>query len=409
MRNSTPLSERLRIVLIGLRNTGKSSLMNNIFERPVSIVSEVAGTTTDPVTKSMELIGLGPVAVTDTAGLDDTGELGQLRIMRSLESLNEADIPVLITRSDRPPDRYEENVIEKLKINNKKCVIAVTFSDIAMDVQKKDWLKNRALPYILIDNINKTGITELRNKIIRQAGRSEREITPVEGLVSENEFVILVTPIDLAAPKGRLILPQVETIRDILDRDSAALIVKERELKYFYDSLTIKPRLLITDSQVFNKVAADIPQDQPMTSFSILFARKKWDLSYFVKSLAALKEFPPDSKILIFEACAHHRQADDIGSVKIPRLFRQMIQSKVDFEFVHTFPEEAVLKKYSLVIACGGCMATRNSLMLQLDILKNNGIYAVNYGLFLAFVNGLLPRALEPFPYELGLFMEEAH
>lgn len=404
MKSSVPLSEQLRIVLAGLRNTGKSSLMNNLFERPVSIVSGIAGTTTDPVTKSMELSGLGPVAVTDTAGLDDTGELGSLRIVKSLESIGSADVALLITRGDREPLPREEELIENLKKWNKKCIIAVTFSDLSLNGGKKEWIEKKDLPYILIDNISKKGIAGLRLKLIEYAGSAEREVTPVEGLVLENELVILVTPIDLAAPKGRLILPQVETIRDLLDRDCAALIIKERELKYFYDFLKVKPRLLITDSQVFNKVAADIPPGQLMTSFSILFARKKWDLAYFVKSLAALKDFPPGGRILVFEACSHHRQADDIGTVKIPRLFRQMIQSKVEFEFVHDIPEEPFLKNYSLVIACGGCMATRNSLMNKLDLLKACGISAVNYGLFLAFVNGLLPRALEPFPYEHDLF-----
>ncbi len=406
MDRSTPISEQLRMVLIGLRNTGKSSLMNNLFERPVSIVSEVAGTTTDPVTKSIELSGLGPVALTDTAGLDDAGQLGELRIIKSLEHLSAADLPIIITRGDHEPAEQEEGVIEKLKNQNKKFIIAVTFSDLPLNSLKRDWLKKKCMTYILIDNIHKTGIAELKKKLISYSGTLARELTPVEGLVSENEFVILVTPIDLAAPKGRLILPQVETIRDLLDRDCAALIVKERELKYFYDSLAVKPSLVITDSQVFSKVAADIPPDQKMTSFSILFARKKWDLAYFVRSLAFLRNFPPGCKVIIFEACSHHRQADDIGSVKIPRLFRQMVQSKVEFEFVHTIPEGAELKKYSLVITCGGCMSTRNTLMLQLDMLKHNGIFAVNYGLFLAFVNGLLPRALEPFPYEYGLYGE---
>jgi [FeFe] hydrogenase H-cluster maturation GTPase HydF len=403
----TPLSEQLRIVLIGLRNTGKSSLMNNLFERPVSIVSGVAGTTTDPVTKSMEMAGLGPVAITDTAGLDDTGELGELRILKTLERLSEADLPVLVTRRDMEQTVQEEEVLDNLIDQNRKFIIAATFSDLAVNEKKMKWLgkiTSGKAGYIAVDNINKTGIERLREKIIVHAHTLVRELTPVEGLVRENEFVILVTPIDLAAPKGRLILPQVETIRDLLDRDCAALIVKERELKYFYDNLSIKPGLVITDSQVFNKVAADIAPFQKMTSFSILFARKKWDLPYFVRSLSALKDFPSGGRVIVFEACSHHKQADDIGTVKIPRLFRQMIQSKVEFEFVHKLPDEQELKKYSLVIACGGCMATRNSLMGELDILKRNGIAAVNYGLFLAYVNGLLPRALEPFPYEHGLF-----
>ncbi len=404
MKDSTPLSEQFRIVLFGVRNSGKSSLMNNLFERQVSIISEVPGTTTDPVTKSMELSGLGPVAVTDTAGLDDTGDLGKLRIDRSLESLAGADIPVLITRANALPAVEEEEISDKLNARRKNWVLAVTFSDKKMLPQKKEWLEKINSSYVLIDNIKKKGVPELKQMLIQYAKLLEPEMTPAEGLVEENNLVILVTPIDLAAPKGRLILPQVETIRDLLDKDCAALVVKERELKYFYDGLKKRPRLVITDSQVFNKVAADIPPDQPMTSFSILFARKKWDLAYFVKSLAALKSAPPDIKVIIFEACSHHRQADDIGSVKIPRLFRQLIQPRAEFELVHALPDESKLKDYYMVIACGGCMAARNALMRQLDLLKQNGIYAVNYGLFLAYVNGLLPRALEPFPFEHELY-----
>ncbi len=407
MGNTTPVSEQIRIVFFGLRNTGKSSLMNNLFEREVSIVSEYAGTTTDPVTKSMELKGLGPVAVSDTGGLDDTGDLGALRVKKSLETLKIADIPVLVTRADKSPSREEDEVINALKNAGNKCIIAVTFADAPFLRDKREWLGKRGFSYILIDNKNKKGIDEFRQGLIKDARVIVREITPVEGLVRENDLVILVTPIDLAAPRGRLILPQVETIRDLLDRDCAALVVKERELLYFYKGLKKRPALVVTDSQVFNKVAADIPEDQPLTSFSILFARKKWDLSYFIKSLNALKDFPRNGKVLIFEACSHHRQADDIGTVKIPRLFRQLIQSKTEFELVHKMPEEDVLKNYSLVIACGGCMETRNSLMAQMDMLKNNGIKAVNYGLFLAYVNGLLPRAIEPFPYEHDLYINQ--
>ncbi len=265
-----------------------------------------------------------------------------------------------------------------------------------------DFVKN--FRFVKVDNLTKNGIQHLKNELIALYDKIEFEISPLEGLVNENDLVLLVTPIDLAAPKGRLILPQVETIRDALDKDCAVLIVKERELKLFYDSLKIKPKLVITDSQVFSKVAADIDPNQPLTSFSILFARKKGNLALFVEGLKALKNFPPYSKVMILEACAHHVQPDDIGTVKIPRLFRQLVQSNTEFEFMKELPEESKLKEFKLVIHCGGCMVTRKKMLSRLEFLRSHGIPSLNYGLFLAWANGLIPKAIESFPYEYSLY-----
>ncbi|MGC8765847.1 MAG: [FeFe] hydrogenase H-cluster maturation GTPase HydF [Brevinematia bacterium] len=402
---TTPLSEQIRIVLFGIRNAGKSSLMNNLFENKISIVSEFAGTTTDPVTKSMELGKLGPVAFTDTAGLDDVGEVGKLRIEKTLEFLKIADIAILVTRADTPPSEVEEKFVSETIHSKKSLLIALTFSDREINQKKEEWLKS--FNYVRIDNISKRGVEDLKKELIKLADQIEFEISPLEGIVKENDFVLLVTPIDLAAPKGRLILPQVETIRDALDKDCGVLIVKERELKIFYDSLKIKPKIVITDSQAFSKVAADISPDQLLTSFSILFARKKGDLALFVKGVKALTGIKPGAKIMILEACSHHRQADDIGTVKIPRLFRQLVQSNVSFDFARELPEEEKLKEYSLVIHCGGCMVTRKKVLSRLEILFRHGVPSINYGLFLAWANGLLPRAIEPFPYEYALYNEE--
>jgi len=379
--------------------------MNNIFEKEVSIVSEYAGTTTDPVIRSMELGKLGPVSFSDTAGFDDTGELGELRIKKTKDILDISDIILFITRVDIEPTKEEINFLNKLKNSNKKFLVVLTFADKNENEEKISLLKD--FEVIKVNNLTKEGIPELKNKIIKIGDEIEYEITPVEGLVKENDFVLLVIPIDLAAPKGRLILPQVETIRDLLDKDCGVLVVKERELKYFYDRIGIKPKLVITDSQAFSKVAADIPEDQMLTSFSILFARKKGELSYFIEGIKQLTKVPPDSKILILESCSHHRQADDIGTVKIPRLFKQMVQSKVEFEFARMLPDEENLKKYYMVINCAGCMITRNRMLKRLEILKKNGIFSINYGLFLAWVNGLLPRALEPFEYEYNLYLKK--
>jgi [FeFe] hydrogenase H-cluster maturation GTPase HydF len=404
MNLNTPLSEQLRIVLFGLRNSGKSSLMNNIFEKEVSIVSNTPGTTTDPVTRSMEFNNLGPVSITDTAGLDDSGELGIQRIQKSIDRIDIADISILVTRADTPPQEMEKQFFSEIMRKNKIILFCITFGDKEINEEKNKWIGNNQ--FVTIDNVKKTGINNLKNMIQGLSDRLEYEITPVEGLVSENDFVILVTPIDLAAPKGRLILPQVETIRDLLDRDCGVLIVKERELGYFYDSLKIKPRLVITDSQAFSKVASDIPEEQMLTSFSILFARKKGDLAYFTEGIKKLKDVPEGAKILILESCSHHQQADDIGTVKIPRLFKQLVQSNIHFEFAKNIPSDEELKQYYMVINCAGCMVSRNRMEKRLSILKENNIFAINYGLFLAWVNGLLPRALEPFKYEYELFLK---
>lgn len=402
--NKEPLAEQIRIVLAGLRNSGKSSLMNNLFEKEIAIVSDKPGTTTDPVTRTMELGKLGPVAITDTAGFDDTGELGELRVKKTNERTIDSDIVIFTTKIDVDLTDIEKEFLDKLNQSNKNFIVALTFSDKHPFTAKLDYLQKYKT--IKIDNVNKNGFKELKENLITFKDKLNYEITPCEGLVNENDLVILVTPIDLAAPKGRLILPQVETIRDLLDKDCASLIVKERELKYFYDNLKIKPKLIITDSQAFNKVAADIPESQLLTSFSILFARKKGDIAYYINGIKQLKNTPENANVLILESCSHHKQADDIGTVKIPRLFRQLVQSKVNFDFAHELPDNNELKKYFMVINCAGCMVTRNKIINRINILKQNNILATNYGLFLAWVNGLLPRALEPFKYEYSLYTE---
>lgn len=415
MITNTPLSEQPHIAIVGIRNSGKSSLINNIFNREVSIVSDIAGTTTDPVTKSFELIPVGPVVFIDTAGFDDDQKIvGEKRVEKTFNRLKNSNIIIFVTKSNTELSEYEKKILEKIKNLKKHIIFALTFSDKGTFENKINKIKTILSNYekfnaeniIYINNINKEGVEDLKNRLISILNKTKIEITPVEGLVNENDLVLLVTPIDLAAPKGRLILPQVETIRDLLDKDCAALIVKEKELKYFYDSLKIKPKLVITDSQVFSKVAADIPDNQMLTSFSILFARKKGDLKFFIEGIKKIEQTPANAKILVLEACSHHRQADDIGTVKIPRLFKQIVRSDVTFEFSKTLPSKEKLKEYSLVINCAGCMVTREKMLNRIEILKKNNIYAINYGLFLAWANGLLPRALEPFEMEYQIYVE---
>lgn len=399
----TPLAERLKIVFFGLRNAGKSSLMNALMNQDVSIVSDTPGTTTDPVTRPFELGALGPVAFTDTAGLDDEGDLGALRIEKSLERLRLGDIPVLVTRADTPLTEAERRTTEELRATKPALTVVLTHCDRGYDSSKFDWA--RGVGAVAVESPRHHGIEDLRKLLEKKGAKAEREISPLEGLVSEGDFLVLVTPIDLAAPKGRLILPQVETIRDTLDKDCACLVVKERELFSFYQVLAKRPKLVICDSQAFAKVAADIPADQPLTSFSILFGRKKGDLAVYVRGVKALDRMPDGARVLVLESCAHHQQADDIGTVKIPRLFRQLVQPRAEFHHARQLPDDEELASYDLVINCAGCMVSRNAILERLDTLDRLGVPVVNYGLFLAWVNGLLPRALEPFPAEYAQYL----
>ncbi len=393
--HNTPFAEQIRMVAVGLRNAGKSSLINNIFEKEISIVSDTPGTTTDPVSRSIELGKLGAVVITDTAGIDDVGPLGTLRIEKSMERTSTADIILFVTRSDMPPDQHEKTLYEQIIKGKSQIVFVLSFCESGENKQKTAWAETHRL--VRVDNITGRGIDSLRKTVIELSDLVSHEITPVEGLVNENDIVLLVTPIDLAAPKGRLILPQVETIRDLLDKDCCVMVCKERELRYFYDSLKSPPKLVITDSQAFSKVAADIPEKQLLTSFSILFARKKGDLAFYVDGVRKLKSIKPGSKVLVLESCSHHRQADDIGTVKIPRLFRQLIDSDTEFDFARELPDNDKLKTYSLIINCAACMVNRNLVIQRIARMRECGVPAVNYGLFLAWVNGILPRAIEPF------------
>jgi [FeFe] hydrogenase H-cluster maturation GTPase HydF len=398
----TPLAESTRIVLTGVRNAGKSSLMNNLFEKNTAIVSDSPGTTTDPVTRKIELGKLGPCALTDTAGFDDVGDLGVLRIEKTRSRLNTADLVLFVTPGDRPVTTEEDEILTSLSAGNKPWIGVITFGDRPVLEEKKEFFQKEE--FLILNNSDKESARPLIRLMEKRAEKVSREITPVEGLVKEQDLVLLVTPIDLAAPAGRLIMPQVETIRDLLDRDCAALILKERELYNFYHNLGIRPSLVITDSQAFHKVAADIPEDQPLTSFSLLFARKKGHPAYFIESLKALKNFPEKGRVLVMESCSHHRQADDLGTVKIPRLFRQLVGSQVEFSHSRTMPENP--ESWDLVIHCAACMITQKAMLSKLDIFREKGVPVLNYGLFLAWANGLLPRALEPFPELVELYEE---
>ena len=404
--SQTPLSERINIVLCGLRNAGKSSLLNNLVGQNIAIISDEPGTTTDPVTKAMEMGKLGPVSITDTAGIDDDSVLGGQRVAKSDEKIKVGHIILLVTHNDTPLTQDETQLIENCQKNNKTIIAVLTHADRSADKSKQETLHNCAIECVGVNNITGEGIETLKNKLESLSDKIIREITPLEGIVNEGQLLYLITPVDSAAPKGRLILPQVETLRDALDRGCGALVVQADRLADYYRR-TDKPDLIITDSQAFAEVAAAVPPEQNLTSFSILFARKKGDMDYFIEGLGQLRNVPPNAKILILESCTHHKKEDDIGTVKIPNLFRKKIREDVTFDFAHGIDTDIeTLKNYHLIITCGACMITRSVMMNRLHILKEHGIKITNYGLFLAYVNGLLPRALECLPESHKKYIE---
>lgn len=394
--NDTPRAVRIHIALLGKRNAGKSSIINAITNQEAAIVSDVKGTTTDPVYKAIEILPLGPCVLIDTAGIDDTSDLGEERIKKTRDVLNKTDIILYVIDSAVGLTDIDKKIISEIK--GKSIPFILVFN-------KTDMLKNTSdcknifdVPSVKVSAINKKGIDELKNEIIKSLPEDEDKFRIVGDLINPGDIAVLVVPIDKAAPKGRLILPQQQTIRDILESDASAVVTKEYELKDTLSNLSKRPKIVITDSQVFLKVAADTPKDILMTSFSILFARYKGDLLELVKGAKAIKKLKDGDKVLIAEACTHHRQSDDIGTVKIPRWLRERTGKNIKFEFSSgaTFTDE--IKKYSLIVHCGGCMLNRKGMLRRIEIAKYYNIPIVNYGILIAYVHGILDRALEPFP-----------
>ena len=395
----TPKGMRLHIGLFGRRNVGKSSLLNALTRQQVSIVSDVPGTTTDPVEKPMELLPLGPVLFIDTAGIDDVGALGEMRAERTRLIFERTDLGILVAEGDCWGE-FEEGVIAELSKRQAPAIVVFNKSDIAAPrTEVLQNLKSRKLPVVHTIASQGKGMTELREALIRMAPEEFMDSPPVLGdLISPGELVVLVIPIDLEAPRGRLILPQVQSIRDVLDNDSCCLVVKERELRDALDKLKNPPALLVTDSQAFLRVAGDTPSHVPMTSFSILFARLKGDLHEFVRGVKAVDRLQAGSRILVLESCTHHPIGEDIGRVKIPRWIRQY--TGVDLEFVHRqghdFPGD--LSSYQLIIQCGACMLNRREVISRILRCREAGVPITNYGVAITYSLGVLDRALSPFP-----------
>ena len=408
--NQTPSSERVHIGFFGRRNAGKSSVLNAVTGQDLAVVSDVKGTTTDPVQKSMELLPLGPVVVIDTPGIDDEGELGALRVKKSYQVLNKSDAAVLVV--DASLGLCEEDFAFIEHIQKKQIPYAVAFnkSDLAPSASlAKDlqYLKEHQIDFVSVSTADLSGIDTLKEKIATLAKTEDTKLRIVADLIHPSDFVVLVVPIDKAAPKGRLILPQQQTIRDILEADATAIVVKEYELRDTLAHLGKKPRLVITDIQVFAKVSADTPADIMLTSFSILFARYKGNLPALIKGVTALEQIEDGDKILVSEGCTHHRQCDDIGSVKLPRWIRQYTGKEPEFVFSSGTEFPADLSPYKMIVHCGGCMLNEREMKYRLACAKDQNIPMTNYGILIAYIQGILKRSVEPFPAVSMMLTEE--
>jgi [FeFe] hydrogenase H-cluster maturation GTPase HydF len=404
--NETPRGSRLHIALFGRRNAGKSSLINALTNQSIAIVSDVPGTTTDPVYKSMEILPLGPVVLIDTAGIDDVGDLGALRIEKALAVLAKTDLLLLVIDPAQGVGGFEHEIVDKARHDRVPAIGVVNKIDLGSAFNADGIEEELGVPVVPVSSLTREGVDQLKMAMVKSAPRDWTPPTILGDLISPSDVVVLVVPIDLAAPKGRLILPQVQTIRDILDNDAMTLIVKERELKAALSALTEKPKLVVTDSQAFLKVAADTPQDVLMTSFSILFARHKGNLKALVEGVKAIENLVPGDKVLVAEACTHHRVEDDIGTVKIPRWLRQFVGGALDFRWASGAELPSDLKDYKLVVHCGACMINRKEMLHRLMMARAAGVPTVNYGVLIAHVLGILRRALKPFPEALQVLEE---
>jgi len=389
---------RIHIGIFGKRNVGKSSILNALTNQDISIVSATAGTTTDPVEKSMELLPLGPVLFVDTAGIDDEGALGAQRVEKSKKVIDRIDLAVIVCDANGI-NEFEELLVEEFNQRKTPFIFVVNKIDEGeVASEKLNKISSYEKDIVYTSALMKKGIDDLKQSLIKNVpDEFFANNFIVSDLISSGQTAVLVVPIDLEAPKGRLILPQVQTIRDLLDNDSIAIVTKERELRRTLDNLKTPPALVITDSQAFLKVSADVPKNIKLTSFSILFARLKGDLNEFVRGAMAIENLESGDKVLVCESCTHHDIGDDIGRVKIPRWITQYTGKKLEFVHYagHDFPEN--IKDYALIIHCGACMTNRKEILSRILKAKEANVPITNYGLTIAYSLGIFERALEPF------------
>ena len=401
--NETPSADRVHIGFFGRRNAGKSSIVNKVTGQELAVVSDVKGTTTDPVSKAMELLPMGPVVIIDTPGIDDEGHLGELRVRKAKQVLNRVDVAVLVVDATVGKTSVDEELIRIFKEKEIPYLVVYNKADLLKtkdgnQFSSENKLNQNAEQSIYASAVTGQNIYELKERIASLAVTDELKLRLVGDLLEPSDFAILVVPIDKAAPKGRLILPQQQTIRDVLEAGAAAIVIKEDELSNTLETLGKKPKLVITDSQVFAKVSKETPEDIWLTSFSILFARFKGNLKAAAAGAAAIDRLKDGDKILISEGCTHHRQCDDIGTVKLPRWIRNYTGKDLEFEYSsgREFPEDVT--KYSLIVHCGGCMLNEREMRYRQKCALDQEIPITNYGIAIAYMQGILKRCVEMFP-----------
>ena len=399
--NQTPASERVHISFFGKRNAGKSSVINAVTGQDLAIVSSVMGTTTDPVYKTMELLPLGPVMVIDTPGIDDEGELGALRVRKSYQVLNKTDIAILVIDSTAGKGEEELELIHRFHKKGIPYLLVYNKIDLLSTEKIKDLAMSVRAEEVLVSASDGMNIQELKEKIASLKPEDTHKYPLIQDLIEPLDLVILVVPIDKAAPKGRLILPQQQTIRDILERGALSLVVRDTELKSTLDHFLAQgvcPKLVVTDSQAFARVSKAVPENITLTSFSILFSRYKGELEIQLKGIAALSSIEDGDRILIAEGCTHHRQCGDIGTCKMPEWIRNYTGKKPVFEFTSgtEFPDD--VSSYKMVVHCGGCMLNEREMKYRIACCQDQGVPITNYGILIAQVTGILKRSLGPFP-----------
>jgi [FeFe] hydrogenase H-cluster maturation GTPase HydF len=389
--NAPPSAHRINIGFFGKRNAGKSSIVNAVTGQDLAVVSEIRGTTTDPVSKAMELLPLGPVMIIDTPGIDDEGTLGTLRIRKTKQILNKSDIALLIVDATVGKTKEDYELLEIFRVKNIPYLIVQNKCDLL------EKIPNTALQEICVSATTKHNITELKERIAALSVKDENKSPLVSDLIEPGDYVVLVIPIDSAAPKGRLILPQQQTIRDILEARATAIMVKDTELRETLKKLGQKPKLVITDSQIFGKVSAVVPTDVALTSFSILFARYKGSLFSAVQGAKAIDQLSDNDTVLISEGCTHHRQCEDIGTVKLPRWILEHTNKQIQFVFTSgtEFPED--LSPYKLVVHCGGCMLNDREMQYRVKCTLDQNVPITNYGILMAHMQGILQRCMAVF------------
>ncbi len=411
--HTTMMGDRLQIVIFGKRNAGKSSVLNALTGQPLAIVSDVRGTTTDPVSKAMEILPLGPCMITDTPGLDDEGALGRMRIERAVQALNKADMALVVIDINALGERElveeqglpktEREMVARIRDKGIPYILVLNQSDrmeghAGEDVRRRLMGKNPEVPVVLTSAATGTGISELKDAMISCLPKEDRELHIVSDLIEAGDILVLVVPVDSSAPKGRLIMPQQQVIRDILDHGAVAVVTQVPELANTLENLSGKVRMVITDSQAFGEVSAMVPEEMPLTSFSILFARHKGNLKKLIAGARAVEDLRDGDRVLIAEGCTHHRQCEDIGTVKIPRWLGEHSGKDLQIETCSGSHFPLDLTGYRMVIHCGGCTLHEREMKHRIFLAEEQGVPMVNYGIFIAYVNGILERSIRVFP-----------